>query len=81
MTRNFILKSTDFVLPTRLQLLSSTGQLPGVFRSLESLQKYLLGFIMDLEEPDRAEEDYKNWLSDFKSGQIEKDEKKTIADI
>ena len=79
---HFILKSTDFVPPTPVQLQSSTQlKFPGVFRSLESLQKFLLGFIRDLEEPDGAEEDYKNWLSDFKSGQIEKDEKKTIADI
>ena len=84
MTNNYILKSecTDCVLPTPEQPPSSTQvNLHGVFRNLESLQKYLLGFLMDFEDPDKAEEDYKNWLSEFKSGQIEKDEKKTIADI
>jgi hypothetical protein len=48
-----------------------------VFRNRETLQKYLLGFILNLEEPDKAEEDYKNW----KIGIFEKDVKNTIADM
>ena len=56
-------------------------ELLGVFRNRETLQKYLLGFIEDLEEPDKAEEDYNNWLLDMNNGIIEKDVKKTIADM
>ena len=56
-------------------------ELLGVFRNRETLQKYLLGFIEDLEEPDKAEEDYNNWLLDMDNGIIEKDVKKTIADM
>ena len=51
--------------------------LPGVFNNRETLQKYLAGFIVDLEEPDKADEDYNNW----KNGVIEKDVRKTIADM
>ena len=56
-------------------------ELPGVFRNIDTLQKFLLGFIIDLEDPDKADDDYINWLSEVKKGNVEKDEKKTISDM
>ena len=52
-----------------------------MFRNIETLQKFLLGFIIDLEDPDKADDDYINWLSEVKKGNVEKDEKKTISDM
>ena len=40
-------------------------ELPGVFRSEETLQKYLLGFTDDLENPDEADEQYKEAMYKF----------------
>ena len=54
-------------------------ELPGVFRNEEALQKYLLGFVADLSDPDKIEEEYEEWKEKYDKGKIGIDDKKTIS--